>query len=37
MQQDYYQQPSYQCVMSYAASLPIVLHHTLNSGIELAI
>jgi hypothetical protein len=26
---------SYQCVTSYAASLPVVLRHPLNSGIEL--
>jgi hypothetical protein len=27
----------YQCMTSYAASLPVVLHHPLNSGIELDI
>jgi hypothetical protein len=35
MPHDYYQRTSYQCVTSYAASLPTVLHHTLNSGTEL--
>jgi hypothetical protein len=35
MQHDYYQQISFQCVTSYAASLPIVLRHPLHSGIEL--
>jgi hypothetical protein len=37
MQHDYYQQTSYKCVTSYTASLLVVLHHPLNSVIELAV
>jgi hypothetical protein len=35
MKHDYYLRKYHQCVTSYAASLPIVLRHPLNSGIEL--
>jgi predicted adenine nucleotide alpha hydrolase (AANH) superfamily ATPase len=37
MQHDYYQRATYQCVMSYAGSLPILLRHPLNKVIELEV
>jgi hypothetical protein len=37
MQHDYYQRTSYQCVTSYDGSLPVILRHPLNRGIELAL
>jgi hypothetical protein len=37
MQHKYYQRTPYQCMTSYAASLPTILGHPLNSGFELAI